>query len=61
VQPIADHAGAHVGAPGAVQDLADHLAREVLDAAVVLGVLVVADVVAAALDQMHARALGDAP
>ena len=28
---LADHAGAHVGAPGAVQDLADHLLGEVVD------------------------------
>ena len=58
---LADHAGAHVGAPGAGQDLADHFLREVVDrSAVVLRVLVVVDVVAAAHDQMHAGALGDA-
>src|SRR5262249_43834998 len=58
---LADHAGAHVGAPGAVQDLADHLVGEVVDLAIVIArVLVVVDVVAAAHDEMHAGALGDA-
>ncbi len=59
---LADHAGTHVGAPGAVQDLADHLAGKILDrAAVVLRILVVVDVVAAAHDQVHAGAGGDPP
>src|SRR4029077_13042699 len=58
---LADHAGLHVGAPGAVQDLADHLLGEAVDVtAVVPGVLVVVDVVAAAHDQVHAGAGGDA-
>ena len=59
---FADHAGAHLGAPGAVQDLADHLLGEVVDgAAVVFRFLVIVDVVAAAHDQVHAGAGGDAP
>ena len=58
---LADHAGAHVGAPGADQDLADHLGGEVVDRAIVIArVLVVVDVVAAAHDQVHAGAGGDA-
>ena len=59
---LADHAGAHLGVPGAMQDLADHLAGEILDRApVVARILVVVDVVAAAHDQVHSRAGGDAP
>src|SRR6266545_2624757 len=59
---LADHAGAHVGAPGAVQDLAHDLLGEVVDAAAVVpGVLVIVDVVAAAHDQVHAGAGRDAP
>ena len=58
---LADHAGAHVGAPGTVEDLADHLGGEIVDrAAVIPGILVVVDVVAAAHDQVHAGAGSDA-
>src|SRR4029079_13673459 len=58
---LADHAGAHLRVPGAAQDLADHLAGKILDRArMVPGILVVIDVVAAAHDEVHARALGDA-
>ena len=58
---LTDHARAHVGAPGAAQDLAHHLLGEVLDRArMVPGVLVVVDVVAAAHDHVRAGPFSDA-
>ncbi len=61
-QPISPIMPARTSVPQAPsQDLPDHLGGEIVDrAAVVLRVLVVVDVVAAAHDQVHAGAGGDA-
>ena len=60
---LTDDAGADVGAPSALLHLIDHLLGEAVDAAVVIGrVLVIVDVVAAAHDDVSAgftRDLGE--
>ncbi len=57
---LADDAGAHIGAPGAVAHLSNHLRGEVVDAALgVARILVLLDVIAAAHDDVGAAARRD--
>ena len=57
---LADHAGANVGVPGALQHLADHLRREIVDRSRMVSlVLKFMDVVAASHDDMGPGRPGD--